>query len=432
MIKKTKRIASVKGMSHELPFVDVKDPDYVYIPVTNGRCPKGDVSVKAGDHVYLYQQIGVRHGPFFEQPMHSTVSGKVVGIEKHYHRSGKLVDCVKIENDHKDEADPSRKERSDEEIAKLTHDEITEIVKDNSLVGLGGSSFPTYIKVGTKEKINTILINGVECEPYLYTDQLMMKEKADDIVRGVMILEQAFGVKDARICIKDIHPDCIEAVQKAIDAHPDSGIRIAKMKNFYPQGWEVTMIESATGIRLAPGELPMKEGIFDCNVATAASVYYAVKYNHPIVERYMTIQGTGVNAPCAFKVRVGTSLLDLLPYAKGYSTNEKMVLISGGPMMGNYLPSDDVICTKCMTSIIALRPLDAREEPCIRCGSCVLSCPANLQPVLIMEAVKAMNKDAIKKLNPLACVECGLCSYSCTSNIRVTDYIRRAKIIAKL
>jgi ferredoxin len=207
-------------------------------------------------------------------------------------------------------------------------------------------------------------------------------------------------------------------------------------RNFYPQGWEIAMIKSATGIDVPTGHLPGEYGIANFNVTTVAGIYQAAKYNHPVNERLITVTGDGVKYPTNFKVRVGTPIKPLIErYCGGYVDPDKpKVFILGGPMMGASLPSDDCIVTKTVTSVIVLNAEEQKEEPCIRCGSCVLSCPAHLQPKLIMDAMKSMpvDKELIKSLHPLSCVECGLCTYVCTSKIRVTDYVRRAKIVAKL
>jgi electron transport complex protein RnfC len=204
------------------------------------------------------------------------------------------------------------------------------------------------------------------------------------------------------------------------------------MQNSYPQGWEVAMMETATGIRLAPGELPAKKGIIDFNAASVVGIYDAVKYNMPVYERYLSVQGDGIVTPANCKLRIGTLLSEVIAQCGGYKGDDKKVLILGGPMMGSAIPTDDTILSKTITSILVLNEHPVEEHPCVRCGSCVLSCPAGLEPVNIMNAVKAVNKEAIKALQPLRCIECGLCTYSCTSGIRVTDYVRRAKIIAKL
>ena len=433
MIQKTERIKDTKHLVGSLPTIKYLDPEYVYIATNNARCPTAEVFIHEGDHVNTYQVIGIRHAGFFDQPIHATCSGTFVGLEKHYHRNGKITEFIKIQNDHKDTYDKSIKERTPEEIAKLSKDEMTEIIKNCALVGLGGSSFPTYIKFQTNKPINLMLINGIECEPYITADHRIMLEYPYRIIYGIKYAMQAFGCKKALICIKSKYKDIEATYDEILKEFPDSGIEICKVKNYYPQGWEVAMIKEATGIQLAPGELPSNKGIINFNVSTMVGIYKAIKYNMPVTKRNITVTGDGINHPHNFRVLVGTSFKELLPMCGGYKNPEKeKIFILGGPMMGASVPSDDVIITKTVTSIIVLDKSDYKEEPCVRCGSCVLSCPAGLESVQIMNAVKSLDKERIKALNPLRCIECGLCTYVCTSKIQVTDFVRRAKIFAKL
>ena len=433
MIAKTVYIKDTKKLVGSLPAIRYTNPEYLYIAMANARCPKAELFIKEGDHVNSCQVIGMRHGPFFEQPIHATCSGTFVGFEKHYHRNGKLTDFIKIKNDFKDTLDPSVTIRTPEQIAALTKDDMTKILEDVASVGLGGSSFPTYIKFKTDKPINMILINGIECEPYITADHRIMLEYPYRIMEAIKYTMQAFNCKHAKICIKSKYEDIKAVYKQVLKEYEGSGIELCCVGNFYPQGWEVAMIKSATGIQLKPGELPSNRGIINFNVSTMVGLYKAIKYNMPVIKRDITITGDGINYPKNFRVRVGTSIKDLIPMCGGYKNPEKeKVFILGGPMMGASVPSDDCIITKTVTSIIILNKTDYKEEPCVRCGSCVLSCPVHLEPVQIMNAVKTLDKERIKKLNPLKCIECGLCTYSCTSKIQVTDYIRKAKIIAKL
>ena len=433
MIQKTEKIKDTKHLVGSLPTIRYLDPEFVYIATNNARCPTAEVFVKEGEHVNTYQVIGLRHAAFFDQPIHATCSGTYVGLEKHYHRNGKITEFMKIQNDHKDTYDPSVKERTPEEIAKLTKEEMTEIIKNCALVGLGGSSFPTYVKFQTDKPINLMLINGIECEPYITADHRIMLEYPYRIINGIKYAMQAFNCKKALICIKSKYKDIESTYEEILKEFPDSGIELCKVKNYYPQGWEVAMIKEATGIKLNPGELPSNRGIINFNVSTMVGIYKAIKYNMPVTKRNITVTGDGIMHPHNFRVLVGTSFKDLLPMCGGYKHPDKeKVFILGGPMMGASVPSDDVIITKTVTSIIVLDKSDYKEEPCVRCGSCVLSCPTGLEPVQIMNAVKSLDKERIKALNPLRCIECGLCSYVCTSKIPVTDFVRRAKIFAKL
>lgn len=433
MIDKVNHIKDTKNLTGLLPAVRYTQPKYVYIAMGNARCPNAELYIKEGDHVFYSQVIGIRHAAFFDQPIHATCSGTFVGLEKHYHRNGKLTDFIKIENDGLDTIDPTLKMRTPEEIAALTKDDMVEILKNCACVGLGGSSFPTYIKFQTDKPINMILVNGIECEPYITADHRLMLEYPYRVCEGLLYVMQAFECKHAKICIKSKYKDIKRVYKQVLKEYEGSGIELCCVGNYYPQGWEVEMIKNATGIQLKPGELPSNRGILNFNVSTMVGIYKAIKYNMAVNKRFVTVIGDGINYPKNFRVRVGTSIKDLIPLCGGYKDPEKeKVFIMGGPMMGVSVPSDDIIVTKTVTSIIILNKTDYKEEPCVRCGSCVLSCPVHLEPVQIMNAVKTLDKPRIKMLNPLRCIECGLCSYTCTSKIPVTDYIRKAKIIAKL
>lgn len=436
MIKKTTVIHDpLKLLGSTKKTVKLKVPEYLFVATSNARCPKADIYIKEGDYVKMGQVVGMRHAAFFDQPIHASCSGTFEGYEKHFHRSGKKVDFMKFHNDFKDTEDESIHERSDAEIAALTKDQITEILKNCSSVGLGGSSFPSYIKMRTTNKINTILIDGIECEPYIDADYRSMLENPEEIIRGIQILQQVFDCKDARICIKSRYKTIDSFYKEYLQKFNDSGIKVCKVKNYYPQGWEIAMIKEATGIQVESGHLPSEYGIMNFNVSTIIGIYQNVKYNRPVFERRVSVTGDAINAPENFFVRVGTPVKYLIDDCGGYKDPRiPKTLILGGPMMGASLDTDDCICTKTVTSVIVLNHKDYKEEPCIRCGSCVASCPVGLQPVNIMNAMKHMpvDKEKVKMLNPLKCIECGLCTYSCTSKIQVTDYVRRAKVIARL
>lgn len=436
MIKKTKQINSAKINRGTLQMLTAPVPEFLYLALTNTRCPKGEWKVKEGDHVNLHQVIGVRHASFFDQNIHATCSGTVVGFEKHYHRSGKQVEFVKIQNDFEDTKDTSCVERSNEDIAKLTKEEMTDIIKDCSCVGLGGSSFPTYVKFQTDRPIKTILINGIECEPGIDADQRLMREEADQLLKGIQYIMQAFKCNDARICIKKKHKDLGDYLEAQCQKPEfvDSHIQVSRLGNFYPEGWEVDMIRNATGIKVESGHLPSEYGIINFNVATTVGIYEAIKFNMPVYERNITISGDGIKNPADFRVRVGSPLQPLLEACGGFIDETPKDVILGGPMMGECVTSTDLILTKTVTSIFVINHEVYEEQPCIRCGSCILSCPVELSPMAIMNTMNTMpvDKAKIKALHPERCIGCGLCTYSCTSKIEVKEFVKRAKLIARL
>jgi len=428
MIAKTKQIANIRRLTNYLPSIRYVEPEFVYLAVTNARCATADVFVKPGDKVTIGQKVGLRHGPFFEQPIHSTVSGEVVGTVKKFHRSGKLTEFIQIKNDHLNTYSETIKERSDEEIAKLTREDFVEITKDCSLVGLGGSSFPTYIKFQTTDPIDTICINGIECEPYLSADHRMIMEHPRRIVQGCLYALQAFKARRVVICVKKKYQDLYDTLNAELTRFEGAPVEVKRVGNYYPQGWEIEMIKTGLGIQVPPGVLPAKLGIMVFNVSTIAGLWRAIKYNMPVFKRNFTMTGDGIKYPTNFRVRIGTSLKEIIDQCGGYTDDSNKVLILGGPMMGANLVRDDAVITKTCTSCIILNEKIEREEPCVRCGSCVLSCPAGLQPIQIMQAVKNNDKDALKtKLNIRSCILCGMCSYTCTSKIHLTDYCRKAK-----
>jgi len=431
MIAKTTVIHDNKAEVWGKASIQAEVPEFLYVALENTRCKKAEVSIKEGESVKRYQQIGLRDGGYFKQPIFSPVSGTYLGIEKHYAASGKLSNFLKIKNDFKDTPVPEVRVLTDEELSLITRAELIKIATDLASVGLSGSGFPTAVKLNTDKPINTILINGIECEPYSTSDHRILLEDSENLIKGTKLLMQVYNVKDARICVKKKYTDIIEFYNKILEG---TGIVLSVVKNYYPQGWETAMIKEATGIKVPSGHLPAEFGIANYSVGTVTQLYLAAKYGLPLTEKIISINGSGIKEPCNIKVRIGTSLKEILPLCGGYTDEEAKVIIGGGPMMGQACKDEDVIISNEVTGFTIMNPLGYKELPCIRCGSCVLSCPTHLAPVLIMNALKVMpvDKERVKALNPLKCIECGLCSYSCTSKIELTEYMKRAKMVAKL
>ncbi|MFW5841762.1 MAG: RnfABCDGE type electron transport complex subunit C [Bacillota bacterium] len=428
MIGKARKIRDYKNLTKELPTLRYVDPERVYINLDTSRCKECGLSVAKGAYVKVGQVIGERQGGFFTQPVYSTISGHVEGIVKKMDPSGEEKDFVVIRNDYKDTYDPSITDRPDSVIESMTKKDIIDVIKEKALIGLGGSGFPTYVKLSSNEDIHTVVINAVECEPYLSSDYRLIKDRPEQIFNGLKYLMQASGAKKGVIAVKKTKTDLIEVLEKELMRFKDLDITIAKLKDYYPQGWEVEVFKNALGITIPSGQLPMKYGLLMFNVSTTQSVYEAIKHNLPITKRYVTVNGDAIKFPQSIRVRVGTSVKDLIRLSDGYKEDaEEVEIVMGGPMMGTAVPTDDVVVTPLTTSILVFKTKEYKEEPCVRCASCVINCPVDIQPVQIMNAVKRNDKKAAMNLDAKKCIECGLCTYVCTSKIEVTDYVKQAK-----
>ncbi len=428
MISRAKKVSDYKELNTTLPVTRYVDPEIIYINLTNNRCTTYELNVEKGDYIRVAQIIGERSGGFFKQPIYSTVSGIVGETVKKHDGTGVEAEFITVKNDFKDELCRNVVDRPDSVIDAFTQEDFVNIVKEKSIIGLGGSGFPTYIKLDTKEKINTVVVNAVECEPYLTSDYRLIKDTPEPVIKGLIYAMKALSAPEGVIAIKKTKIPLIEVLERELKRFKEYNIRLAKLEDYYPQGWEIETFKNAVGIKVPIGELPMKYGIIGFNVSTCAAIYEAVKHNMPVVKRHFTINGDAINFPQNYRVRVGTNVRDLIKLSDGYVEDVKELnFISGGPMMGVSMPTDDIVITPTTTSILVLKSTDYKEEPCVRCASCVYSCPAGIQPVQIMNAVKRNDKTALTHLEAKKCIECGLCAYVCTSKIHVTDYVRQGK-----
>ena len=433
MIRKIDKVVNDRNIAVDnIPTQDYSNPDKIYLPLTNGRCPKGEIFVNEGDYVKLGQVVGRRNCNFFDQNIHSTVSGTFTGTTKKFYRNGRKVECIVIENDKKDEVADTCTDLSFEDVLELTGEEIFELVKNNSVVGLGGSGFPSHIKLKTTYDIDHVILNGVECEPYLTSDTRLLKEQPEKVIQGLIIMKQFFKAKRAILTVKEDKVNLIAKLRKEADKYPEYNVEIVGVRNYYPQGYEKAVIKSVLNLDIPVSELPMKYGVMVINTTTSAAILEACRFNRAIIERYYLINGDGVNNPTSFTARIGSIVADLLKQSGGVKDDglDKSLII-GGPMMGTALAMDDVVITKASSSALVLSTVPFKEETCVRCGTCVYSCPVGLSPVQLMNAAKTKNKDAAKGLNALDCMECGLCAYSCTSKIHVTEWVRKAKPLAR-
>lgn len=405
------------------------DPKYVYIPLTNHVKHGLRSLVKVGDYVKMGQKIGERADNIYAA-LHASVSGTVVGIDKYLHRSGNYVDCVVIENDERYKQVEELEQACCLE-SQLSSQEIVDKIRESGVVGLGGSGFSTYVKYVSTNEIDTIVLNGVECEPYIATDHNILLNRTDLVFEGLKIMMHAANAAKGVIAIKQQKKPLFDYLVQFAQEYEN--ITIVEVPDAYPMGWEKVLIRQV--FRKEYDRLPADAGIIVNNVATAVEVASAIRGDLPLIYRTVTVNGPAVEKPQIFRVRIGTQAKELLALA-GYKANVQQVrLIAGGPMMGTIMESDEFIISKGVNAITCLieetvdgqRPLELPEEPCVRCASCVDNCPAGLQPVNIMIAAKFGEAETIQQLEAKACIECGLCTYVCPSKIPVTQWVREAK-----
>ena len=397
--------------------VRVCDPEKVYIALFQGRS-EVKVLVNENDYVKVGTKIAERSDHFYV-PMYASVSGKVLGIEKRFHSSRKKVDHLVIENDHKYELAEGL---STLDYTKATKEEIVSFIKEKGIVGCGGAGFPTYVKFNGVTDCKTLIINAVECEPYITADYRTIFDNIELFTEGVKALFKTSGANICKIAVKVSHPDLIKRINDSLDG-ADNMI-VVGVPDVYPMGWERTLIMQLEHKRY--DRLPIEAGCIVDNATTAVFLGLAMKNGSPIAMKYVTVSGDAVKEPANVKCPVGTPVSELVAACNGYAYDQ-VKLISGGPMMGAAQMNDEFTVAPQTNAITVVQAIDVKASTCLRCGACVDHCPAGLQPVNIVNAEKTKNIDLLLKLNTKACIECGMCTYICPSNIEVTEGVRRAK-----
>ena len=382
--------------------------------------------VAKGDQVTVGQKIGEIAG--LGAPIHASVSGTVTAVEPRPYTGGSKVMSVVIDNDFQDTFGSELTPHPD--YSSLTPDEIVEIVKEAGITGMGGAGFPTHVKLsGAVGKVDTVILNGAECEPYITADHRLMLEQGERVLGGVRILMQAFGLKTATIGVEANKEDAIEHLKALVGGRGD--IQVESLRTRYPQGAEKQLIQRITGREVPPGGLPAHVGCAVFNVGTAAAVYDAVVEGKPLTHRIVTITGGAIQSPCNRLVPLGTSFQYLIDEAKGFSEDPDRVL-TGGPMMGIAQFTMDVGVIKGTNAVLCLTKAEAApvaaEEVCLRCGRCVNVCPMHLTPVYMhLYAEKGLWKEA-EALNVMDCIECGSCNYICPGRLHLVQSFRVTKL----
>lgn len=411
-------IEGYKSLTDHVDIRNVKAGKEVYIPLICGASTNLDVLVKEGDTVSIGTKLAVCNERNIV-PIYSSVSGVVKGIAKRMHASLKPVDHLVIENDGKDTtitAFPSM------DYTSVDRDTLITFMMDAGIIGLGGAGFPAYIKYKFAKDVKRLIINAVECEPFITADYKMMQKHKAELVTGVLAMRKMAMAPVALIAIKKTHPDLIqftEDVFKGVE-----GVEVVAVPDVYPMGWERVLVREL--LHKEYDKLPGEVGAIVNNATTAIAFGEALMHGKPIISKTITVSGNAVKQPQNVTVPVGVPVSEVIAACGGY-TSDHVKLIAGGPMMGKTIVNDLFVIDRNTNAITVLVDQPYDSIACLRCGKCSDHCPAGLQPVKIAQAGKIKDQETMKRLCTLDCIECGLCTYICPSRLNVTENVRIAK-----
>ena len=416
-----------KELSASSPIQPMPLPPLLRVSMAQHLGAPAQPTVKKGDTVRKGQRIGEAAG-FISAHVHAPTSGTVKAVAEASTASGGMAAAVDIEPDGEDAWDPALAGRPDWE--NLSPRELREAIADAGIAGMGGAGFPTHVKLSPPpdKPIDTLIVNGAECEPYLTADDRLMIERAADLWQGCRILRRILAAGTVRIAIETNKPDALAAVAEALKG-ADGDVAVVALPSEYPQGAEKQQIFSITGREVPSGGLPMDVGCVVENVGTVLAAWDAVVNGRPLIERVTTVTGTPVRTPRNVLNRLGTPYAALLDFCGG-SEREPCKVISGGPMMGLAQHSLDVTTTKTTSGLTFLAPDEVAEytnQPCIGCGRCVDACPMNLMPSELSQMLEAEDYDAADSYDVMDCIECGCCAFQCPAMRPLVQHMRRGK-----
>lgn len=423
-----------KYLSNQTKIVVAPLPQRVVLPLAQHIGAPAKPLVKVGERVLRGQKIARAEG-YISAPIHASISGHVVAITEHpiAHPSGLKGECIIIESDGLDEAAPALEHYAGQDISQVDPSHLRNLVREAGIVGLGGAAFPSFVKLnpGPQHQVETLILNGAECEPYITCDDRLMREYADNVIAGIEIIMHAVGAKHCLIGIEDNKPEARSAMHSALERSGRTDTNIIVTPTIYPEGGEKQLIKVLTNKEVPAGGLPLEVGVVCQNVGTAAAIYQAVHNGQPLVSRIVTVTGRGVEKQLNVEARIGTPVAELVAFAGGY-THEAERLIMGGPMMGFGLQTDEIPLVKATNCVLVttadeVKPSTEDAMPCIRCGSCAEVCPVNLVPQQMYWYAKSKDFDKIQEYNLFDCIECGCCAHVCPSHIPLVQYYRFAK-----
>ncbi len=416
-----------KDLSKDKPIVTILPKGDMVYPLSQHIGAPATALVKKGDRVLVGQKIGEAVG-FVSAPVYASVSGTVKIVEPRRVVSGDKIMSIVVENDGLYE---EVEMTGHPEPEKLSKEEIINIVKEAGIVGMGGAGFPTFIKLSPKEpdKIDHVIINCAECEPYLTSDYRRMIEEPEKVIGGLKIILQLFPNAKGVLAVEDNKPDCVKKLKELTGR--EGRISVQALKTKYPQGAERTLIYAITGRQINSAMLPADAGCVVNNVDTAVAIYRAVTEGRPLIERIVTVTGDAVSEPQNYKVRIGMNYRELIEAAGGFKKDPEKV-VCGGPMMGVAMFDLDVPATKTSTALLCLThdEVAASEPgPCINCGRCVEACPGRVVPSRLADYAEHFNEEAFLKANGMECCECGCCSFVCPAKRQLTQQIKSMRKI---
>ena len=414
-----------KWYAEHIPVQTFPAPDILVVPMSQHIGAPCTPLVKTGDTVTVGQRIGDGEGLCV--PVHSPVSGTVKAVEMRPHAGGMMVLSVVIQNDHNDTLCPDIQPRTAEQVQALTPEQLLEIIRNAGIVGMGGAAFPTNVKLSSGlGKVDTVIVNVSECEPYIVADDRLCQEFPEQMLSGLRIVMQLLQLNKAFIAIEDNKKVAAETLREYLQGQDAITLKLLPAK--YPQGAEKQLIQAVTGRQIPSGGLPAAVGCAVFNAATCKAIYDAVYDGRPLTHRIVTVSGDIVMEPKNLMTPIGTSFNDLLD-AVGHSENPYKVL-SGGPMMGVAQFDLSVPVTKGTNAvtILGIKNRVAVSDPhCIRCGKCMDVCPMRLMPLMLYQAERTGDVDELKKLNIMDCIECGCCAYTCPATIPLVQSLRTGK-----
>lgn len=407
--------------------VDLPAPEKVIIPLKQHIGAPCEPTVKVGDTVNVGTLIADSDKPF-SAPIHSSISGTVTAFTEIGTSAGEKIPAIEIESDGNMtpiECAP---------IVITSAEDLVKATRNSGLVGLGGAGFPTHIKLApaVNEEIDTLIVNGAECEPYITSDYRTCIEDYDDLFDGLYLLKEMFDFKNIIIAVEGNKPVAISRLYEIASDRRDTlnTVQLMKLSTRYPQGAEKMLVYTTTGRKIPAGKLPSDVGCVVMNITTVATLNKYIRTGMPLVSKRITVDGNGIETPQNLRVPIGTPIKNIFEFCGGKEDTQKVLY--GGPMMGVAIDSPDAVLLKQNNAILFFRDVTPpKNTPCIKCGRCAHACPMKLLPTQVNAAVKKNNIEALQSLNVNQCIECGCCSYSCPAGIPLTQQMRTAKSILR-